>query len=119
MQGFHSGEPELQKSIIVVLLATALIGCNEGSDSHKAIPQSEVSAAGVEASTAPEPGYLETKAICTQCHAMPVADQFHPAAWPSVVARMEAHMRSNNKILPSDQERTAILAYLQNNKGWK
>ena len=81
-------------------------GCNKGTNSHDA-----KSANGKQ----PQ-GYEETKLICTQCHTLPIPDQHHPAAWPSIVARMEGYMRANNKILPDQKQRAAILSYLQNSE---
>ena len=88
-------------AIVLIMLVSA---CSKGSSSRD----------GKMADGKPLPGYEETKLICTQCHALPIPDQFHPAAWPSVVARMEGHMRANHKTLPDEQQRVAILGYLQN-----
>ena len=87
-----------------IVLLMLLSACNKGANTHD----------GKMADGKPLPGYEETKLICTQCHALPAPDQFHPAAWPSVVARMEGHMRANHKTLPDEKQRAAILGYLQN-----
>ena len=109
----------MKKSIMAILLATVIAGCNKGADSRGAMSEAGGKMGGVETNANPLPGYHEAKLICTQCHALPSPDQFHPAAWPSIVARMEGHIRANNKILSSYKEREAILGYLQSSAKWK
>ncbi|MDO8414129.1 MAG: hypothetical protein Q7S51_10110 [Gallionellaceae bacterium] len=94
------------KSITTLLLILFVVACNK----HKTTPATDMQQS---------PGYQAAQLICTQCHALPNPDQFHPAAWPSVIERMEGHIRANNKILPSEQQRVAILEYFQNSGGWK
>ena len=109
---------EMKKLIMAILLATVVAGCDKGADSRGAMLEAD-GKMGVEIDANPLPGYDEAKLICTQCHALPSPDQFHPAVWPSIVTRMEGHIRANNKILSSDKERVAILAYLQSSTKWK
>lgn len=90
--------------VTAIFLVMFISGCNKGASSHD----------GKMANGMPSLGYEEAKLICTQCHAMPIPDQYHPAAWPSIVKRMEGYMQANNKMLPDDKQRAAILAYLQN-----
>lgn len=59
------------------------------------------------------PGYREAKVICTQCHALPVAEQHVAAAWPSVVTRMESYIVAHKRRMPTEQERAAIIGYFQ------
>ncbi len=108
----------MKKSIMAILLATLVAGCDKGADSRGAMLEAD-GKMGVKTDAGPLPGYHEAKLICTQCHALPSPDQFHPAAWPSIVARMEGHIRANNKILSSDKERVAILGYLQSSTKWE
>ena len=101
-------------AIILVLLISA---CSRdgSSDNVVVIPKGEN--AGTASQVALPPGLAETKKICLQCHAMPNPSQHHPAAWPSILARMEGHMRANGKMMPNLAEREAILTYLQS--GWQ
>ena len=92
----------MKNFIALGLLVVLLTGCNKNASN-----------AAKEANDLAQPGYAETKLICTQCHKMPNPDQFHPAAWPTVVARMEGQIRAKNLILPDEKQREAILAYLQ------
>lgn len=100
----------MHKFIMTVVLVLLTSACNKGSHSNKTVAASNVQQS---------PGYQAAQVICSQCHALPSPDQFHPAAWPSVIARMEGHMRANNKMLPSDQQRLDILDYFQNSASWK
>ncbi len=109
----------MKKSIMAILLVTVVVGCNKGTDTRGAMSEADGKMGGVETNANLLPGYHEAKLICTQCHVLPSPDQFHPAAWPSIVARMEGHIRANNKILPSDKEHVAILGYLQSSSKWK
>lgn len=87
--------------ITTITLVMVISACNKGANSN-------------DAKMASSPGYEEAQLICTQCHALPSSDQYHPAAWPSIVKRMEGYMQANNKMLPNEKQRTAILTYLQN-----
>jgi len=66
----------------------------------------------------PSPG-LESKSgrlfaqTCSQCHALPDPQQHTAAQWPSVVARMEQHMRQSNIPLPGEREIKDIDAFLE------
>ena len=86
------------------LLVALLTGCNKAANDAKL------------AEDMAQPGYAETKLICTQCHKMPSPDQYRSAAWPSVVTRMEGHIRANKVIEPDQKQREAILAYLQSGR---
>jgi hypothetical protein len=54
---------------------------------------------------------------CSQCHALPSPAQHTSAEWPSVVARMRAHMQdlSQQAQVPDPPELEKIIAYLQKN----
>jgi len=91
----------MNKLIITTLLAMSIGGCSKDDDASKKVPAA---------------GFQETKLLCTQCHAIPHPSQYHPAAWPSIVAKMERYMIENNQRTPSPMEREAILSYLQS--GW-
>jgi hypothetical protein len=68
----------------------------------------------------PQQGYpdLDTPAgrlfarTCSQCHALPDPRQHTAGQWPSVVARMELHMRQSNMPLPGEPEIKDIDAFL-------
>jgi len=62
-----------------------------------------------------KPGYLVAKSYCSQCHALPFADQHPPAAWPYVVSRMQGYMQSAHKPMPDPAESKAIIGYFQTN----
>lgn len=93
----------MKLSGIMILVALLLGGC------------SRQTAAQRDALESAKPGYLVAKSFCSQCHALPFGDQHPPAAWPSVVSRMEAHMQSAYKQMPNPTEREAIIAYFQSN----
>lgn len=94
---------EMKLSGIMILVALLLGGC------------SRQTAAQRDALESAKPGYLVAKSFCSQCHALPFADQHPPAAWPSVVSRMEAHIQAANKRMPNPAAREAIIAYFQSN----
>lgn len=50
---------------------------------------------------------------CSQCHALPDPRQHTAAQWPSVVARMELHMKQSNMPLPGEPEIKDIDAFLE------
>ena len=101
----------MKRLVAAIFIVMLIGGCNKGANSHNGKT--------AEADEKTLPGYQETKLICTQCHALPNPDQFHPAAWPSIVARMEGHIKANNKTMPSGKELEAILGYLQSSASWK
>jgi len=91
------------KAIIVAMfLAMFVSGCGKSADPLEELEKRQKI-----------PGYREVRIFCTQCHKAPDAVQHEPAAWPSVVARMEGHMRKNNRKIPNEQEREAIIGYFQ------
>lgn len=59
------------------------------------------------------PGYQEANALCSQCHAMPIPDQYVAAAWPSVIARMAQHIRISNRPMPDQQTYDLVISYFQ------
>lgn len=89
--------------VTTLFLALLISGCDKGGYSSLT-------------NVAMRPGYKEAKLICTQCHALPEPDKHHPAAWPSIVTRMEGHIRANRQIMPDQKQREAILAFLQSSK---
>jgi hypothetical protein len=52
---------------------------------------------------------------CSQCHALPDPRQHTATQWPSVVARMELHMRQSNMPLPREAALKAVDAFLERN----
>jgi len=59
------------------------------------------------------PGYTEAKRFCSKCHELPSGEQHHPAAWASVIHRMEGYLTKVKRKLPTDQERKEILGFFQ------
>ena len=92
----------MKKLIAAAFLLLLISGCNRDTNSDDA-------KVGML-----QPGYEEAKLICTQCHNLPSPDQYHPAAWPSIVKRMEGYIQAGNKMMPDEKQRAAILSYLQN-----
>ncbi|MFZ5502247.1 MAG: hypothetical protein ACOY3V_01705 [Pseudomonadota bacterium] len=84
----------------ITLLAAALLvmGCNSKEAEEKAKNT---------------PGYAEAQRFCTQCHKLPFGDQHPPTAWPAVILRMEQHMESAKRKLPSEEEHAAIVGFFQ------
>lgn len=50
---------------------------------------------------------------CSQCHALPDPQQHSAGQWPSVVARMEQHMRERNLPFPGENAIRDIDAFLE------
>lgn len=90
------------KTSSMLLLIPLLAACAEGI----AAPDAQGRAS---------PGYQASRTYCTQCHALPHADQHPPAEWPAVVARMQSYMEARHRPAPSAAERDAIIRYLQRN----
>jgi len=88
---------------IIVFVALLLVGC------------SRQTAAQRDALESAKPGYLVAKSYCSQCHALPFADQHPPAAWPYVVSRMQGYMESAHKQMPDPAETKAIIGYFETN----
>ena len=107
----------MNKPIVAILLALFVSGCSKGGGTGEEVVVPKGTNSGMAATSKPVPGLQETQKICTQCHAMPNPSQHHPAAWPSIVARMEGHMVANRKPTPNQSEREAIIGYLQS--GWQ
>ena len=57
------------------------------------------------------------KFVCTQCHKLPFPDQHSAAEWPGVIARMMAHMQTNNRTMPDAQEQAEIIKFYQARAG--
>jgi|GEM_PF-1284863 len=94
----------MKSAIVLAFLALLISGCGKSAD-----PREE------QKKLMQIPGYREAKLICTQCHKLPFQDQHVPAAWPSVITRMENYIRANKRRMPTEQEREAILGYFQSN----
>lgn len=112
----------MHKPIAAILLALFIGGCSKGGGTGEEVvvpkgTSSGMADQGSATASAPAPGLLETQRICTQCHALPSPSQHHPAAWSSIVARMEGLMRASNRPTPNQTEREAIIGYLQS--GWQ
>jgi len=78
----------------------------------------------------PEPGSRGARLVveyCVQCHNLPNPAMHHAAKWPGIVERMVVRMRGRGNLgmlmeemmagvkAPADEERAALLAYLQRN----
>jgi hypothetical protein len=94
----------MKSAILFAFLAILISGCGKSADPHE--EQKKLTQI---------PGYREAKLICTQCHKLPLQDQHVSAAWPAVIARMENYMRANNRQIPNQQEREAIIGFFQSN----
>lgn len=107
----------MRNSITAIVLTLLIAGCSRDGSTENVVvvPKQEGAAPGMQL-TLPV-GLKETRKICGQCHGLPNPTQYHPAAWPSVVARMEALIVKNGRIMPTAAEKEAILTYLQS--GWK
>ena len=103
-------------TVLSLSIAGLISGCGKGGDSDQVVVLPQGSSTATSAPASP-PGLQETQRACSQCHALPSPTQHHPAAWPSIVARMENHMVASKRPTPSPQEREAILGYLQG--GWQ
>lgn len=98
----------MKKIFTLVGLTVLLVGCGEKVDPR--VAQEKLRHAA---------GFNEARRVCSQCHALPSPDQHPPAAWPSVVARMESYIRGSNKRMPSQSEQEALIGYFQANSNWK
>lgn len=94
----------MKAAIAVMFLAMFISGCGKSADSREAQEKLKLI-----------PGYREARIFCTQCHKLPASNQHAPAAWPGVIVRMEGNMRANNRKVPTQQERKAIIGYFQSN----
>ena len=63
------------------------------------------------------PGYQQAKITCTQCHAMPHPEQHSSEEWPSVITRMEDHIKIYHKQMPSKEGLKSIVEYYVGNSG--
>jgi len=61
------------------------------------------------------PGYLQAKTTCSQCHNMPLPKRHTRAEWPGVIARMEGHIETYRKKMPSSQGLRNLVAYYVGN----
>ena len=93
----------MKMSVLMIFITLIISGCNKQSAAER------------EALDRVKPGYEVAKSFCSQCHALPFGDQHPPAAWPYVVARMEANMEAAHRRLPTPAEREAIIGYFQSN----
>ena len=93
----------MKMSATMILLALFLAGCGKQSAASRDMQEQN------------KPGYQVAKMYCSQCHALPFADEHPPAAWPYVVSRMEGYMESAHKQIPSPAEHDAIVGYFQSN----
>jgi hypothetical protein len=98
----------MKKILAFVGVALFLVGCGEKIDPKIAQDKLRHS-----------PGFNEARRVCSQCHALPNPDQHPPAAWPSVVARMESYIRGSNKRMATPAEQEALIGYFQANSNWK
>jgi len=96
-QGFDA--PNYQQGTIIY---TYLL-----QNSLQAVKQNDVSAKEV--------GARPYMRICYQCHQLPNPKMHKKAEWRHTVRRMNDHMRSMGKLLPSRQEFNEVVQYLENN----
>ncbi|HXZ25784.1 MAG TPA: hypothetical protein VEI24_06140, partial [Nitrospiria bacterium] len=59
------------------------------------------------------PGLSQFKQTCSQCHALPDPRLHTATEWPGVVVRMRSNMKIMGKPEITDQERDAIVGYLE------
>ena len=90
----------MKRNIAIIIVVLSLSACGE-------------SVVEREARLKQLPGYQEANAICGQCHAVPSPDQHHPAAWPSVIARMEQLIRTDNRTMPDQKTHDLIVSFFQ------
>jgi mono/diheme cytochrome c family protein len=70
--------------------------------------------AGEQPAESPEtPELALFRQTCSRCHALPDSASHAPDEWPSVVERMRKNMENMARPGISDQERDAIVRYLQ------
>ena len=60
-------------------------------------------------------GYQQAKITCSQCHALPNPNQHSKSEWPNVIARMEDHINTFHKIMPSVNSLNSIVDYYVSN----
>ncbi len=58
-------------------------------------------------------GQLLVKDYCVACHSLPLPLLHSASLWPSVVKRMKHHMVEAGKPVPTPEETSAIIDYLQ------
>ncbi len=61
------------------------------------------------------PGADAFREACSACHALPDPRQHTGDDWPAVVDRMTQHMRSLDRVVPTDSELKQIVSFLQSN----
>ena len=93
------------RAVFVVMLSIMLLGaCSKDSDPRAELDKLQA-----------KPGYREARIFCAQCHKLPAAEQHVSAAWPTVITRMEGHMKTNKRKIPTEQERELIIGFFQSN----
>ena len=89
-------------SVTVVVAVIAIGGCaGAGSFGLSSLPDSQSASARTYAS------------YCMNCHALPHPGRLTAAGWAALYPVMEGHMVDRGMVLPSGDERQAILSYLQ------
>jgi len=116
----------IKKSISASILLLLASGCNnDGNQEHGMMGQGGMMSSNRMMGTISIPGeqppqetdtryikgYQQAKTICSQCHAMPHPNQHSSAEWPEVISRMENHIRTFHKTMPSEAELKSIVDY--------
>lgn len=94
----------MKAAIVAMFLIMFINGCGKDKDPREELDKLQN-----------KTGYREARIFCAQCHKLPASDQHVSAAWPSVITRMEGHMRANNRKIPNQQEREAVIGFFQSN----
>ncbi len=88
--------------LLSVAAVVVMSGCaGPGSFGLSSLPDSKSAAARTYAN------------YCKRCHALPHPGRLSATGWAALYPVMETHMVERNMVLPSDDERQAILSYLQ------
>jgi len=90
--------------ILTMLLLSSGYGCNNGpAEEQRHYPEEGT----------PQANLYMTK--CGQCHGAPLPTAHTANVWPSVLDRMQVHIKANNVAPVSREEMSIILGYLQQN----
>ena len=113
-----------KKIFIITVLAVFSAGCNGDMMGDGGMMGGHGMMGDIDISGNPPPpesnpdyaqGYRQAKITCTQCHAMPHPDQHSSDEWPGVIARMEDHIKTYHKQVPSKERLKSIVEYYAGN----
>lgn len=96
-------KPKIRKLdlVAVMILASLSYGCSNGPAEQRHYPEEGT----------PQATLYVTK--CGQCHGAPLPGAHTARVWPSVLDRMQVHIKANNVSPVSREELSIILGYLQ------